>query len=61
MAPRVISIDIGDWPPSAWDRTFPITDRTVENTRRVLRILREADVRATMIVLGNWPMLHNAQ
>ena len=50
--PPVISIDVEDWPQSTWDRNLPITDRAVENTRRVLRILREANVRATMFVLG---------
>src|SRR5262245_53456414 len=48
----VISIDVEDWPQSTWDRSLPITERAVENTRRVLRILREANVRATMFVLG---------
>ena len=50
--PPVISIDVEDWPQSTWDRNLPITDRAVENTRRVLRILRRADVRSTMFVLG---------
>ena len=48
----VISIDVEDWPQSTWDRSLPITDRAVANTRRVLRILREEQVRATMFVLG---------
>jgi len=50
--PPVISIDVEDWPQSTWDRNLPITDRAVENTRRVLRLLREAEVRVTMFVLG---------
>lgn len=50
--PPVISIDVEDWPQSTWDRNLPITERSVENTRRVLRILREANVRSTMFVLG---------
>ena len=50
--PPVISIDVEDWPQSTWDRNLPITDRAVDNTRRVLRLLREAEVRATMFVLG---------
>jgi polysaccharide deacetylase family protein (PEP-CTERM system associated) len=50
--PPVISIDVEDWPQSTWDRGLPITERAVNNTRRVLRILREANVRATMFVLG---------
>jgi polysaccharide deacetylase family protein (PEP-CTERM system associated) len=50
--PPAISIDVEDWPQSTWDRDLPITDRAVHNTRRVLRILREAEVRSTMFVLG---------
>lgn len=50
--PPIISIDVEDWPQSSWDRNLPITDRAVENTRRVIRILRKANVRATMFVLG---------
>lgn len=50
--PPVISVDVEDWPQSTWDRSLPITERAAENTRRVLRIFREADVRATMFVLG---------
>ena len=50
--PPVISIDVEDWPQSTWDRNLPITDRAVENTRRVLRILRQSNVRSTMFVLG---------
>lgn len=52
MLPPVISIDVEDWPQSTWDRTLPITERAVENTRRVLRILGAANVRATMFILG---------
>jgi polysaccharide deacetylase family protein (PEP-CTERM system associated) len=51
-SPPVISIDVEDWPQSTWDRNLPITDRAVENARRLLRILREVNVRATMFVLG---------
>lgn len=51
-SPPVISIDVEDWPQSTWDRNLPITERAVDNTRRVLRILRKAGVRSTMFVLG---------
>lgn len=51
-SPPVISIDVEDWPQSTWDRSLPITDRAVDNTRRVLRLLRETEVRVTMFVLG---------
>ncbi|MDK2742976.1 MAG: polysaccharide deacetylase family protein [Nitrospira sp. BO4] len=50
--PPVISIDVEDWPQSTWDHSLPITDRAAENTRRVLRLLRETEVRSTMFVLG---------
>jgi polysaccharide deacetylase family protein (PEP-CTERM system associated) len=50
--PPVISIDVEDWPQSTWDRNLPITDRAVNNTRFLLRLLREAEVEATMFVLG---------
>lgn len=50
--PPVITIDVEDWPQSTWDRSLPITERAVNNTRRVLRLLREIEVRATMFVLG---------
>ena len=50
--PPVISIDVEDWPQSTWDRSLPITERAAENTRRVIRLLRETEVRVTMFVLG---------
>ena len=50
--PPVISIDVEDWPQSTWDHSLPITGRAVENTRRLLRVLRDTEVRATMFVLG---------
>jgi polysaccharide deacetylase family protein (PEP-CTERM system associated) len=50
--PPVISIDVEDWPQSTWNRDLPITDRSIANTHRVLRLLDRANVRATMFVLG---------
>ena len=52
--PPVITIDVEDWPQSTWDQTLPITDRAAINTRRVLGLLRETGVRATMFVLGKF-------
>lgn len=52
--PPVISIDVEDWPQSTWDHNLPITDRAAENTRRLLHLLRETQVRATMFVLGKF-------
>lgn len=48
----VISVDVEDWPQSTWDRNLPITDRAVQNTRHLLRLLREEEVQVTMFVLG---------
>jgi polysaccharide deacetylase family protein (PEP-CTERM system associated) len=48
----VISIDVEDWPQSTWDQNLPITERSVQNTQRLLGILRETEVRATMFILG---------
>src|SRR5262249_27775522 len=52
FGPPVISVDVEDWPQSSWDRALPITRRAADNTHRVLSILRESGVRATMFVLG---------
>lgn len=52
--PPVISIDVEDWPQSTWDRDLPITERAAKNTRYVLKLLRETEVRATMFVLGKF-------
>lgn len=52
--PPVISIDVEDWPQSTWDRSLPITERAAQNMRRVLQLLRETEVRATMFVLGKF-------
>lgn len=52
LAPLIISIDVEDWPQSSWDRDLPITQRAADNTRRLLALLSEADIRATMFVLG---------
>ena len=52
FGPPAISIDIEDWPQSTWDRTLPITKRAVLNTHRVLGLLSETGVHATMFVLG---------
>lgn len=50
----VISIDVEDWAQSTWDRRLPITERAAENTRHVLKLLRETNVRATLFVLGKF-------
>jgi len=54
FGPPVISVDVEDWPQSTWDRDLPIAQRSAVNTRRVLQLLREAGVCATMFVLGKF-------
>ena len=54
FGPPVISVDVEDWPQSTWNRELPITQRAAVNTRRVLYLLREAGVHATMFVLGKF-------
>ena len=54
FGPPVISIDVEDWPQSSWDRNLPITKRAATNTQRLLTLLRESGVRATMFVLGKF-------
>src|SRR5690349_16955933 len=54
FGPPCISVDVEDWPQSTWDRTLPISARAADNTRRVLDLLDEAGVRATMFVLGKF-------
>ncbi len=53
-SPPVISVDVEDWPQSTWDRNLPISERAAQNTRRLLHLLRETEVRATMFVLGKF-------
>lgn len=54
FGPPVITVDVEDWPQSTWNRELPVTERAVANTRRVLQVLRETGVRATMFVLGKF-------
>jgi len=50
----VITVDVEDWAQSSWDRSLPITQRSANNTRLILRLLRDAGVRATMFILGKF-------
>lgn len=54
FGPPSISVDVEDWPQSTWDRSLPISPRSADNTRRVLELLDDAGVRATMFVLGKF-------
>ena len=53
-APPCITIDVEDWPQSTFDLRLPITQRAADNTLRVLEILAEMGIRATMFVLGKF-------
>jgi polysaccharide deacetylase family protein (PEP-CTERM system associated) len=49
---HALTIDVEDWPQSTLDFSLPITERAARNTRLLLDILRQHDVRATFFVLG---------
>src|SRR6185369_4778768 len=46
------TIDLEDWAQSTLGPQTPLTDRVVGNTRRMLVLLAEANVKATFFVLG---------
>jgi polysaccharide deacetylase family protein (PEP-CTERM system associated) len=50
--PLILSMDVEDWPQSTWDRSLPITTRSLRNTEQVLDLLNARHVRITMFVLG---------
>ena len=52
--PILISFDIEDWLQSTWDRTLPISKVSYENTSKLLDILDEHKVKATMFILGKF-------
>src|SRR5262245_49719293 len=54
FGPPIISVDVEDWPQSTWNRDLPITPRAAANTRRLLDLLSESNVLATMFVLGKF-------
>ncbi len=49
---NVLTIDLEDWPVAVLGPHHEITSRVVENTKRVLQLLRWHDVRATFFVLS---------
>lgn len=49
---HALTIDVEDWPQSTLDFSLPITERAARNTRFLLNILRQYNVRATFFVLG---------
>ena len=52
FGPPAITVDVEDWPESSLSPDLPVSSRVVVNTERVLGILRESNVKATMFVLG---------
>lgn len=48
---NVLTVDLEDWPVAVIDPSLEITPRVVENTKRLLQILRWHNVRATFFVL----------
>ena len=49
---NALSVDVEDWYQSTCDLNAPISDRVVRNTRALLQLFEECDVRATFFVLG---------
>jgi polysaccharide deacetylase family protein (PEP-CTERM system associated) len=50
----VISVDVEDWCQSTWNRGLPLESRAALNTERLLSLLEESGVRATLFVLGKF-------
>src|SRR2546430_8734023 len=46
------TVDLEDWAQSTLSLDTPLTERVVTNTRRMLALLAEANVKATFFVLG---------
>ncbi|MGD9857225.1 MAG: DUF3473 domain-containing protein [Planctomycetaceae bacterium] len=49
---HALTIDVEDWPQSTLDHALPITERAVTNTRRMLELFAQHEVRGTFFVLG---------
>jgi polysaccharide deacetylase family protein (PEP-CTERM system associated) len=49
---NALTVDVEDWYQSTYDLDAPISDRVVRNTRALLRLFDECNVRATFFVLG---------
>ena len=50
----ILSVDVEDWQQSTWDRNLPISARSAEYTLKLMDILRDRGVKATMFVLGKF-------
>jgi polysaccharide deacetylase family protein (PEP-CTERM system associated) len=49
---NALTVDVEDWPQSSLDRSWPISERALHNTRRMLALLVEEGVQATFFVQG---------
>ena len=52
MIGNALTVDLEDWAQAVLGPDTPLTDRFIANTRRVLALFREQDVRATFFALG---------
>ncbi len=52
--PAVLTFDVEDWPQSTLDVNLPITVRAANNTRKLLHLLSELDVKGTFFILGKF-------
>lgn len=51
-AVNALSVDVEDWIQSTLANSFPVTERVLINTRRLLELLRQHSVRGTFFVQG---------
>ena len=49
---NVLTVDVEDWPQSTLNNSLPLTQRVVDNTLKLLDILRKREVKATFFILG---------
>ena len=49
---HALTVDVEDWPQSSLDHSLPITERSVANTRRMLDLFGDCDVKGTFFILG---------
>ena len=52
--PIIISVDVEDWQQSTWDRSFPVTKVSADNTLKLLEIFDMYKVKATMFIQGKF-------
>ena len=49
---HALTVDVEDWPQSSLDYSLPITERAVRNTRRLLDLMAQHNVKGTFFILG---------